>query len=78
MPRPCPRKLYDQCPIPRELCSEDYERTKVWHCLEFLRDLESFLFTDEAKDDGQGLEEGSEVRTVAGLMQSLEDMDEAD
>ncbi len=48
--RPCPRGLYDGCPIPRELCSEDHMRTGQWHCLKFLREFEWFVFGTEEKD----------------------------
>ncbi len=71
--RPCPRGLYDGCPIPRELCTEDFERTGVWHCLTFLRDFERFVFGVEEEDEA--VEEGEGIVTLEGLMRALEEMD---
>ena len=67
--RPCPRGLYDGCPIPRELCSEDYEKTGQWRCLNFLKDLEFFLFgRDEADQDPSEPDESGEITTLADLL----------
>ena len=72
--RPCPRGLYNGCPIPRELCTEGYRRTGEWHCIDFLRDFEQFLFggDEEAADEGQA-PEGESV-TLEQLMRALEEM----
>ena len=70
--RPCPRGLYDGCPIPRELCTGDYERTGVWHCLEFLRDFEWFLFETEGVEEQAGGGEG-EIESLEELMRALEE-----
>ena len=48
--RPCPRGLFDGCPIPRELCRDDFENTGSWHCLQFLRDLEGFIFGEDVDE----------------------------
>lgn len=74
--RPCPRGLYDGCPIPRELCTEDFERTGAWHCLKFLREFEHFVFGAEA-GVADGAHEGEgEIATLEALRQTLEGMDE--
>ena len=78
--RPCPRGLHDGCPIPRELCSEDYERTGQWHCLKFLREFEWFVFgTDEDDAGPQALEgenaSGEEIVSLEDLMRVIEGMD---
>ena len=72
--RPCPRGLYDGCPIPRELCSEAYGRTGEWRCIDFLRDFERFLFGEA---DAAGAEAGGEggIVTLEQLMRVLEGMD---
>jgi hypothetical protein len=68
--RSCPRGLYDGCPIPRELCSEDYVRTGAWHCLELLSEFEAMVFgTDE--DD---LSQVGEDPAMEGEIVSLEDL----
>ena len=74
--RPCPRGLYDGCPIPRELCSEDHARTGQWHCLEFLREFEWFVFGTEEKDAAPLVvaAEG-EIASLEDLMRVLEGMD---
>ena len=74
--RPCPRGLYDGCPIPRELCKEDFERTGVWHCLTFLGDFERFVFgAEDGMEDELGGEE-EKIVTLEDLIQVLEGMDE--
>ena len=75
--RPCPRGLYDGCPIPRELCTEDHEKTGQWHCLKFLKDLEFFLFgKDEEEQEEQEVYQETyhetEVATLEDLMRVLE------
>lgn len=73
--RPCPRGLYDGCPIPREVCSEDYRRTGEWHCLKFLKEFEWFLFPSEDTPEETPVE-GSEVVSLEDLMRVLEGMQE--
>lgn len=76
--RPCPRGLYEGCPIPRELCTEDHVQTGVWHCLRFLKDLEGFLF--ETEEDSERTEFGclpvdpadEEVTSLEQLLRILE------
>ncbi len=68
--RPCPRGLYNGCPIPRELCSEDFERTGIWHCLKFLKDLEWFVFADDLDDGVEEVHEG--VASMEELLRILE------
>ena len=70
--RPCPRELYNRCPIPRERCTEDHERTGTWHCLTFLREFEWFLFDtpEEAADEPDAAV--GEVITLEDLMRVLE------
>lgn len=73
--RPCPRGLFDGCPIPRELCTEYHEKTGTWHCLKFLKDLEMFLFgSDEPEPEpmAEGWDESGEVTTLEDLMRVLE------
>jgi hypothetical protein len=72
--RPCPRGLYDGCPIPRELCSSDHARTGNWHCLDLLKDFEQFLSTDDDEVEAEGVPSG-EVPTLEDLMAALERMD---
>ncbi|MDP6037885.1 MAG: hypothetical protein QGG64_04995 [Candidatus Latescibacteria bacterium] len=79
--RPCPRGLHDGCPIPRELCSEDYERTGHWHCLKFLREFEWFVFgTGEEEPEHHTTESdamaGEEIVSLEDLMRVLEGMEE--
>lgn len=73
--RPCPRGLYDGCPIPRELCREDYEKTGQWHCLKLLKEFEWFVF-GSGEEELQGAE-GNEEQIVSmdELMRVLEGMD---
>ncbi|RKY64638.1 MAG: hypothetical protein DRQ08_07285 [Candidatus Latescibacterota bacterium] len=49
--RPCPRGLEDSCPIPRELCLEEYERTGQWQCEKLLAEFEWFVFGEEDDPD---------------------------
>jgi len=42
--RPCPRGLEDNCPIPRELCYEEFARSGRWNCEKLLREFEWFVF----------------------------------
>lgn len=76
--RPCPRQLYDGCPIPRELCTEDFQKTGEWHCLKFLKEFEWFVFgTGEAdtlvrQNDSDG---GQEIVSMEDLMRVLEGWD---
>ena len=71
--RPCPRGLYDGCPIPRELCFEDHEKSGQWHCLKFLKDLEFFLFgRDEDEPDPSEPNESGDVTTLEDLLRVLE------
>ena len=72
--RPCPRGLYDGCPIPRELCSSDHARTGSWHCLDLLKDFEQFLFADGDEKDVEEVQSG-EATTLEELMAALERMD---
>jgi hypothetical protein len=79
--RPCPRKLYDGCPIPRELCTEDFEKTGSWHCLEFLHEFETMVFGIKESGSATGLEEAGaegEIVTLEELLQALEGMDGLD
>ena len=76
--RACPRGLYDGCPIPRELCTEAYQKTGVWHCLEFLHEFESLIFSVEDDEVGQvGDEErlDGEIVSLEELMEALGEMD---
>ena len=73
--RPCPRGLFDGCPIPRELCTEDHEKTGEWHCLRFLKDLDFFVFGSDEADATDGHHERyqeTEVATLEDLMRVLE------
>ena len=70
--RPCPRGLHDGCPIPRELCSEDYECTGQWHCLKFLREFEWFVF-GTGEDDAAPQALDADVVTSEEIV-SLEDL----
>ena len=76
--RPCPRGLYDGCPIPRELCTEDFQRTGEWHCLAFLKEFEWFVFgTDEVDRSAEAdVPAGEEIVSLEELMRVLEGMDE--
>ncbi len=75
--RPCPRGLYDGCPIPRELCSEDYERTGQWHCLKFLREFEWFVFGSDAPEMQEAdAEQGEKIVSMEELMRVLEGWEE--
>ncbi len=72
--RPCPRELYDGCPIPRELCSEDYEKTVQWHCLKLLKEMEMFLFGSPEEDGPEypeNYDDSGEVTTLEDLMRVL-------
>ncbi|MFT5367131.1 MAG: hypothetical protein ACI8V2_002089 [Candidatus Latescibacterota bacterium] len=74
--RPCPRGLYDGCPIPRELCSEDFERTGQWHCLKFLKEFEWFVFgTGEIETLVSDVEQGESIVSMDELMRVLEGME---
>ena len=74
--RPCPRGLYDGCPIPRELCREDFDKTGEWHCLKFLKEFEWFVFGSGAEEpQGEDLN-GEQIVSMEELMQVLEGMDE--
>ncbi len=68
--RPCPRGLYDGCPIPRELCTEDFERSGAWHCLKLLSEFEAMVFGTDENDLGQVGEDSG----VEGEIVSLEDL----
>jgi hypothetical protein len=74
--RPCPRALYDECPIPRELCREGFERSGQWTCLELLRDFEAFVFGDSGGGEGPSAEgtppEGEGVTSLEELIRVLE------
>lgn len=70
--RPCPRGLFDGCPIPREMCTEDYAKTKKWHCLAFLKDLEFFLFGGPEGEESEDFLEGGEVASMDELLRTLE------
>lgn len=74
--RPCPRGLYDGCPIPREMCTSDYEKTGKWHCIKFLKDLEFFLFGRPETEEPDAFEQSGEVANMADLMRILEGGDE--
>jgi hypothetical protein len=70
--RPCPRGLYNGCPIPRELCTEDHEATGKWHCLKFLNDLDFFLFGRlEEDEDHDFVKESEDVVSLEDLMRVL-------
>ncbi|MCZ6632913.1 MAG: hypothetical protein O7G87_05865 [bacterium] len=78
-PRPCPRGLYDGCPIPRELCSKDYERTKKWHCMKFLKEFEWFVFGTDEEDkatEAPGMFAEDDIVSMEDLMRVLAEMDE--
>ena len=69
--RSCPRGLYDGCPIPRELCTDDHTKSGEWHCLGFLKDFERFLFgTDEMDEEDKG---GDEIVSLEDLMRVLQE-----
>ena len=76
--RPCPRGLYDGCPISRELCTAEHEQTGQWNCLKLLEDLEFFLFgsseTGESQEEiyQKSYDDSGEVRTLEDLMCVLE------
>lgn len=77
--RPCPRGLYDGCPIPRELCTEDFERSGQWHCLKFLKEFEWFVFgTGEIETHVSGGEQGEKIVSMDELMRVLEGTDGED
>ena len=65
--RQCPRGRYDGCPIPRELCTEDYESTGTWHCLQFLKDLEWFVFEGDRSEEGEMDRGGGPSEGVASI-----------
>jgi len=64
--RPCPRGLFDGCPIPRELCTEDFERSGTWHGLSFLHELVWFVFPAEEAETKAG-----KVSGLADLLRTL-------
>lgn len=66
--RPCPRGLYDGCPIPRELCTEDFQRSGEWHCLKFLKEFEWFVFGSSQSDQTD-----TDVTSESGIV-SMEDL----
>ena len=68
--RPCPRGLYDGCPIPRERCTHDHEKTGEWHCLDFLEDFERFVFGGDDEGDEAGSSDG-EVGSLEELLAAL-------
>ena len=74
--RPCPRGLYDGCPIPRELCTEDHEKTGKWHCLAFLNELEFFLFGRPEEKESDAFGESAEIDNMEELLRVLEGKDE--
>ena len=74
--RPCPRGLYNGCPIPRELCTEDHERTGAWHCLKFLQEFEWFVFGADTEEDVPQAQETEEIVSLEDLMRVLEGMDD--
>ncbi|MGA1195223.1 MAG: hypothetical protein ACO36I_01850 [Candidatus Latescibacterota bacterium] len=75
--RPCPRGLYDGCPIPRELCSEDFARTGQWHCLKFLREFEWFVFGSDVHETHEAdAEQGEKIVSMEELMRVLEGWEE--
>ena len=79
--RPCPRKLYDGCPIPRELCTEDFEKTGSWHCIEFLHEFERMVFGIEEAESAKNPEEAGiegEIVSLEELLKALEGMDGLD
>lgn len=59
--RPCPRGLEHTCPIPREFCVEERNRTGSWNCEKLLDEFEWFLFGNEEGTGGS--REGSRVKT---------------
>jgi len=69
--RPCPRGLYDGCPIPRELCADDLVQAGEWRCLERLEDFEGFVFPAEADTEGDA---GAAV-SLDDLLRVLEDLE---
>ena len=76
--RPCPRGLYDGCPIPRELCTEDFERSGAWHCLELLSEFEAMVFGTDEDDLGQVGEDSGmqgEIVSLEDLIKALEEME---
>ena len=76
--RPCPRGLYDDCPIPRELCTEDFEKTGSWHCLDLLGEFEAMIFGAEEDSYGQSADESGmegEIVSLEELIKALEGMD---
>ncbi len=73
--RPCPRGLYNGCPIPRELCGEDYRRTGQWHCVKFLKEFEWFVFgTGDGPAETEALA-GEEIVSLEDLMRLLKGLD---
>lgn len=58
--RPCPRDLEDTCPIPRELCVEEYRRVGRWNCEKLLDEFEWFVFEDE-EEHGHRSERSAEA-----------------
>ena len=53
------------------MCTEDYERTGSWHCLQFLKDLEWFVFEDDANED-RDVEQAEGVTSMEELIRILE------
>jgi hypothetical protein len=77
--RPCPRGLYDGCPIPRELCSEDFDRTGHWHCIQFLKEFEWFVFGSGEDDPAEGdtdVFQGRKIVSMEDLMAVVNGVDE--
>jgi len=75
--RPCPRGLYNGCLIPRELCTEDHEKTGKWHCMKFLNDLDFFLFGSSEAEERDVVRESEEMVSLEDLMRVLGEEDEA-
>lgn len=70
--RPCPRGLYDGCPIPRELCTEDFARTGSWHCLDLIKDFESYIFPTAEEEQFEQGTTGSEIESLEDLLLLLQ------
>ena len=71
--RPCPRGLYDGCPIPRWLCADDLARTGEWRCLERLREFEAFIFP--ADEDADSDDSTGDAVSLDDLMRVLEGLE---
>jgi hypothetical protein len=72
--RPCPRGLYDGCPIPRELCTEGRERTGEWHCLKLLSEFEGFVF-GRVGSPPEHAEAAEGIASLEDLLRTLEGME---